>query len=181
MVQPVSRGKIVAVISAVAVAVFIFYFWNDINLSNEVVSGNLPDVVVENLNFRRTIESKDWHITADTAEHNSGLIIANSMDININDLLINRRTTIYAQNGEFERDTSNLLLRSLDGFVFLEDRSVDLAAPLASYESSSDTWSFERGIEIEDDETFITGNEATITSDGIFSLEKGAHARWNIN
>lgn len=133
------------------------------------------------MSFRRTIESKDWHITADTAEHHAGLIVANSMDISINDLLINRRTTIYAQNGEFVQDTSNLLLRSLDGFVFLEDRSVDITAPLASYESSNDMWSFEEGIDIEDDETFITGNEATITSDGIFSLEKGAHARWNIN
>ena len=175
-----SRGRMVAFLVVALILVGGFFFWRDLTLPRTLTSVKLPDIVVENLDFRRTIDGKDWHIVAKTAEHDSGLINAKDMTVFIREPQTERSTLMFADAGEFVQESSNIELRSLDGFVFT-DRSIDISAPLARYDSSTDLWSFEEGIEMQDEETFITGKKATITTEGIFILEEEAYARWKID
>jgi hypothetical protein len=177
----VSRGKIKALVAFAFILVAAFYFWRDFNLTNGSLGSKLPDIIVENLDFRRTIEGRDWHLQAATAEHDSGLIIARNLVVNVTEPASGRSTIIRAVSGELLQDSYYLQMRSLDGAFSLGDRSMDMSAPTANYERSSDLWSFDEGVEFWDDDAYIKGGSATITADGTLSLKKGAYVRWSVD
>ena len=174
------RGKIVAAISVAAAVLLVFYFWRDLNLSRTVDLEKLPDVIVEDLTFDRTIDGKDWNIKATRAEHRQGLITASDLDIHVKEPASGRSSHVMARSGDFTQESGNLSLTSVDGIASLGDRSVDWRAPVASYDSSLDLWTFERGIVARDRSAVVSGEYATITSGNIFKIEKGAEARWNV-
>jgi hypothetical protein len=174
----VSRGKIKALVVLAAASVAAFYAWRDMNLPLKKRLAELPDIVVENLEFRRTVNGRDLHLVAAAAEHNSSLIKAAGIVISVREPDSARSAIMRAASGEFAQEGNSLNIRSLDGSVFLGNRSMDVAAPSASYEVSADIWSFEEGVELWDADAFIKGGAATITSNGVLSLRKGAYARW---
>jgi hypothetical protein len=160
------------------VGVIAFYFWRDLNLPYRTIFKHLPDIVVKNLDFRRTIGSRDVRMSAGAAERESGVIRATDITINVTELDTGRKTSLRAASGEFPEEFSTLEIRSIDGFIFTGDRSVDISAPAAFYERSADLWTFREGVKLHDDDIFISGGFAAITREGIISLEKGASLRW---
>jgi hypothetical protein len=138
----------------------------------------LPDVSVENLDFRRTTDGKSWHIRAARAEHASGLIRAYGMEVDVSEEGSGRSMSMRAQRGEFAERDYSLELRSLDGTLFQGGRSMDVLAPLANYERSLDIWRFDQGIELWDDKSYIRGGAASIASDGALAIQKGAYVSW---
>lgn len=141
---------------------------------------DLPDVSVENLDFRRRIGSKDWRLRAKRAEHDSGLIKAFEMEIDVSEADSGGRMSLRASSGEFSEADYVLDIRSLDGVIFRDGRSMDISSPQANYERSLDVWSFNRGIELWDEKTHIEGGTAAITSDGVLAIRKGAHVSWSV-
>jgi hypothetical protein len=174
----VSRGKIKALIVTALLGVIAFYFWHDLNLPYDTILRHLPDIVVENLDFRRTIGSRDVRLLARAAERESGVIRATDITINVFEFDTGREMSVRAALGEFPEESTMIEIRSMDGSIYIGDRSVDISAPAATYERSDDTWSFREGVEFHDDDIFISGGDAAITSEGIISLEKGARVRW---
>jgi hypothetical protein len=163
------------------ICVAAYYFWRDLNLPMRIGLKNLPDIVVENLDFRRTVGSRDVRLQAYAAEHESGFIRATDITISVKELNSGRETSMRAEKCEFSEDDSSAVeIKSLDGYVFLGDRSVDVSAPSASYERSSDVWRFEEGLDLSDDDISITGGTGAITSAGVVSLEKGVIVRWRV-
>ena len=180
----VSRGKIwplVLLATICAICLAAFYLWRDLNLPVTAVLERLPDVVVENLNFRREVGGREWQVVAVTAEHEGDAVKASSIDLLIRDEAANRRTGLRAVSGDFSQETSDVTLHSIDGVLFHADGSVDMTAPFARYDSGTDTWIFPQGIEMRDGETRLTGETATVTPEGVFTVERGATLLWDID
>jgi hypothetical protein len=178
MVPRVSHGRIKVLAAVVLLFAAAFYLWRDLNLSDEAGGlRRLPDIEVENLDFRRTIESRDWRLQARSAERDSGLTRASDMTITVKDLDSENSTLLRAATGEFSEE-GVFEIRSLDGVLFFDDRSMEVTAPAAIYERSTDIWSFNEGIDLRDEKTFITGGTASISNEGVLSLRKGAIVRW---
>ena len=178
-----SRGRIwpLALILAIAaVGVTGFYFWRDLNLPLNTVFEKLPEVVVENLNFQRDIDGRTWQVVARSAEHEEGVVRALSIDLSISDDKTSRRTEIKAVSGDFAQATSDVTLHVIDGTLFLPESSVDMTAPLAQYNSTESSWRFSEGFEMWDEDTRLTGDDAIVTSEGLFIVERGARILWSI-
>jgi hypothetical protein len=148
------------------------------NLRPQVKFEDLPDVLVENLDFMRTIGNREWRVRASSAENDSGLIKIMGMRINVRETGARGEIAINAAEGEYAEGSSSFEARSVYGVIFLGDRSLDVLAPVASYESSTDVLSFHDGVELWDDDSFIRGGAAALASNGVLSLDKGAYARW---
>jgi hypothetical protein len=174
----VYRGKIKLLLVIGIIFLLAFYIRRDMNLKPESLSDILPNVSVENLDFRRVIGSRDWHLRAERAEHYEGLIKAYSMQIDVTEPGSGRGMYLEAANGEFTEKDYFLEARSLDGKLALNGRSMDVSSPSANYEASTDIWSFNEGIELWDDKSFIKGEIAAIGKDGTFTIRKGAYASW---
>ncbi|MDR1515382.1 MAG: hypothetical protein LBS45_06785 [Synergistaceae bacterium] len=174
------RGKIKLLLAIAAILALAFYIRRDMNLTPDFTLGDLPDVSVENLDFRRRIRSRDWHLRAKRAEHDSGVIRAFEMEIDVSEADSDGLMSLRASNGEFSEADYFLEVRSLDGVLFRDGRSMDVLAPQASYERSPDVWLFNRGIELWDEKTYIKGGMAAIASDGVFVLWKGAYVSWAV-
>ena len=180
----VSRGKIwplalLATIGAICLAAF--YLWRDLNLPANMVFEKLPDVVVENLNFRRVVGGREWQVAAVTAEREGDVVKASSIDLSIRDEDADRRTDLRAISGDFSQETSDVTLHSIDGVLFHAGGSVDMTAPFARYDSETGAWIFPQGIEMWDEETRLTGETATVTPEGVFTVERGAKILWDID
>ena len=174
------RGRAAFFAVAALSAMGMFYFVRDLNLSNIELPTKLPDVVVENLNFRRTMDDRDWHITAVSAEHISGVVRAVSIDLNMKSEQKAQSAMMHAAAAEFSEASGEVRMREVDGRIFLKGRSIDVRTASAFYYRSSDVWQFKDGAEFCDGEIFLKGGEAEFTGDGVFSLRKGAYARWKI-
>ena len=175
-----SRGKIIFVITIVASALFIYFMLIDSNISVNLNAVDLPDIVVEQVDFVRIINGREWRVKAIDAESKSGMISARSLDINVLEPDTKRGSQIYASGGEYSTTDDKMWLRDVDGIIFLEDRSVDIYAKRADYDSSEDVWYFSEGIAASDDRIFVTGGVARLETDGILSLGKGARVRWEL-
>jgi hypothetical protein len=176
----VSRGKIIIVMILISVVVMVMYLRRDLALPHTALLRKLPDIVVEHLDFARTIKSRDWRVSATDAESDSGMIRARSLDIKVTDRETKRIAHISAGRGEFSRESSNIWLWGVLGRVFLGERRVDFSASRADYNSSSDAWFFADGLSASDDKISVTGGVASINSSGVLSIGKGARARWTI-
>jgi hypothetical protein len=180
MLPRVSRGKIVTAVIFVVIIFLFALLRMDLDLPNLIASRSMPDIVVEKLKFVRTIRGREWEVAASDAESEDNVIKVRSIDINVREQAAKRTSALHASSGEFQREDSKLLLRDVYGSVYLEDRSVDVAASLATYRVSEDLWEFPEGIRMNDDEVSVTGSEGRIDADGVFSIRRGARARWTI-
>ncbi|MDL2264652.1 hypothetical protein LJC31_08385, partial [Synergistaceae bacterium OttesenSCG-928-I11] len=142
------------------------------------VSRDLPDVVVENFNFNRTMGDRNWRVVAVSAEHKSGIVRAAVIDLHVDEPTVGRKAAVHAISGEFVRDDSEMLLFTVDGTVHYADGSADVAAPVASYDAASGVWFFPSGMELFGENAFMTGNIASIDAQGVFHFEKGVRAEW---
>lgn len=174
------RGRIAASVAAVLGILFAYYFWRDLHMSFNVDLKNLPDLIVESLAFERTIEGKKWNIKATRAEHVRGVVRAEDLDIGVQEIASGRTSHVAAQSGEFIKESTNFSLVSVDGSLFIKDRSIDWKAPSAAYDSSTDMWTFGRGFKARDKTLIVSGEFATISSAGVVQIEKGAEARWDV-
>jgi hypothetical protein len=163
-----------------AVLALAFYIRRDMNLMPGPASLGMPDVSVENLDFRRATGGRNWHIRAAKAEHDSGMIRAFEIEVDVSDVSSDRSMSLRAQSGEFAERDYSLDLRSLDGTLFQDGRSMDVLAPQANYERSLDVWRFEQGVELWDDKSYINGGAASIAGDGVLSIRKGAYVSWTV-
>ena len=175
-----SRGKIIFVVIGSALALFIYFMIVDSDISRDMIAGNLPDIVVERVDFARVIRGREWRVKAVDAESESGMINARSLDINVVELATKRETQIYASRGKYSTAMDKMWFQDVDGFACLGDRSVDFTAKRADYDSSSDIWFFSEGVSASDDRIFVTGGIGKIEPDGVLSLGKGVHVRWDI-
>lgn len=171
-----SRGKITAVLLALGICVFAYFFWRDLRLSSTFVPRDLPDLVVENFNFKRAMEGRDWSVFAVSAEHQAGVVRAAEVDLRVDEP--ERRAAVHAISGEFVRDNSEMLLFTVDGTVHYSQGSADVTAMAASYDATGGVWLFPRGMELSGEDVFMAGNRASIDADGVFHFWKGVRAEW---
>ena len=174
-----SRGKIIFVITVAASALFIYFMVVDSDISRNLMAGDLPDIVVERIDFARVIKGREWRVQAVDAESKSGMISARSLAINVLEPDTKKGAQIYASGGEYSTTENKMWLRDVDGIVWLGDRSVDFYAKRADYDSEADMWYFSEGITANDDRIFVTGGVARIEPDGVLNLGKGVHVRWD--
>jgi len=179
MARIASRGKIIAAVLLAFAALMAFYIWRDLNLSFKVDLDNLPDLVAINPAFERTIGGKDWKVKADRAEHKEGVVSASDLLIEVIEPSTGREFHIKAKSGEYTRESEDMSLVSIEGSAVLEDRSVDLKASAADYESEKDTWTFTGGFVGRDRLLIVSGDRAELSSGGVFTIEKEAEARWS--
>ena len=172
------RLKILAVLLLSAMA--LFYFCRDLRLSDTEAPVKLPDIMVENLNFRRTMDGRDWHITALRADHTAGVVKALSIDLAMNSEQKKQRAKLQAQSAEFSDVMEKIELKIVTGIIFTAERSVDVKSGYAAYSRSDDNWQFREGLELMDKDLYLKGREAEFSGNRIFSLKKGAYARWKI-
>ncbi|MDR1966905.1 MAG: hypothetical protein LBQ36_09355, partial [Synergistaceae bacterium] len=132
----------------------------------------------ERLDFARVIQEKEWHIKALDAESESGMIRARSLDIEVTEPTEKRSGQMVARSGEFSQDTSKLWLKEISGTIFLDGKSIDIAAPRADYDVSSDVWYFSEGLAMSDDRAFVSGRSAKIDASGVLTMGKGVLAHW---
>ena len=175
-----SRGKIIFAVTAASLALFIYFMIVDSDISRDLMAGDLPDIVVERIDFARVIKGREWRVRAMDAESGSGMISARSLDISVLELDTKRGSRIYASRGEYSTAVDKMWLRDVDGIAWLGDRSVDFSAKRADYDSSSDVWFFSEGVSASDDRIFVTGGVAKIEPNGVLSLGKGARVCWDI-
>ena len=175
-----SRGKIIFVVVAAASALFIYFMLVDSDISRDLIAGNIPDIVVERIDFARVINGREWRMEAADAESKSGMVSARSLDINVFEIASKRGAQIYASRGDYSTAMDKMWLRDVEGFLWLEDRNVAFLAKRADYDSSVDVWFFSEGISASDDKIFVTGGVAKIEPDGALSLGKGARVRWDL-
>lgn len=178
MVQRVSRGRIILVTICLLTAVFGYFFWRDLRLPDTFVPRDLPDLVVENFSFKRTITDREWSVAAVSAEHKSGVVTAASVDLFVDETSDDRSAKIFAESGEFTRDNAEVLLFYIGGSMATGGSSVEVAAPVASYDSDLGVWRFPEGMEIFTEDKHMTGNAASIDRAGNFNLWKGVSATW---
>jgi len=176
----VSRGKIIFAVIVAASALFIYFMIVDSDFTMDLIAGNLPDIVVERIDFARVIKGKEWRVKAVDAESGSGMVSARSLDINVLELATKRWSQIYASRGEYSTTLDKMWLHDVDGVAWLGDRSVDFSAKRADYDSSADVWFFSEGISASDDRIFVTGGVAKIEPNGVLSLGKGARVHWDM-
>ena len=174
-----SRGKIIFMVTVAALALFIYFMHIDSDISRNLTADDLPDIVVEHIDFARVIRGREWRVKAADAESKSGMISARSLDISVLELDTKRGSQIYASGGEYSTADDNMWLRGVDGFVWLGGSSVDFSAKRADYDSSADVWYFSEGVSASDGRIFVTGGVAKMEPNGILSLGKGARVRWN--
>ena len=175
-----SRGKIIFAVIVAASALFIYFMIVDSDITRDLIAGNLPDIVVERVDFARVIKGKEWRVKAVDAESESGVINARSLDINVVELATKKEAQVYASRGKYSMELDKMWLQDVDGIAWLGDRSVDFSAKRADYDSSADIWFFSEGVSASDDRIFVTGGVGKIEPDGILSLGKGVHVRWDI-
>ncbi len=167
-----------AALLLLGVCAFGYFFWRDLRLPRTFIPRDLPDLVVENFNFKRTMEGRDWGVVAVSAEHQSGVVRAASIDLLVDESEAGRNASVHAISGEFMRDNSEMLLFTVDGTVHYSDGSADVAAPIASYDATNGVWLFPSGMELFGAEAFMTGNLASIDAEGVFHFGKGVRAEW---
>jgi hypothetical protein len=68
----------------------------DLALPYAVLTQKLPDIVVEHLDFARTIKGREWRVKATNAESESNVIKAHFMDINVFEATTKRSAHITA-------------------------------------------------------------------------------------
>jgi hypothetical protein len=169
-----------ALLVCAILAVIGYFFWRDLHLKPETVTERLPDVVVENLDFRRTIEGKRWHVRTDRAEHEGGIIRTKQVYVHVAETRDDgaKDMRLRATSGSFQEDRSDATLHFVDGDLSLPNRSVDMRAQEARYIASDDRWFFPAGLRLWDDTLTIEGRKGEISSDGLFSLWEGAGVYW---
>lgn len=150
----------------------------DLGLADRAARERLPEVVVESLDFRRSVNGREWRVRAAEADSESGVISARSIDIDVYETATKRNSRVWAKRGEFAGEHSKVWLWDVDGFVFLGDRSVDFAAPRADYDTSADVWFFGEGVSASDDKFSVWGGTGTICPSGTLNLGKGARIHW---
>ena len=175
-----SRGKIIIVITVAVSALFIYFMLVDSEISGNLMVADVPDIVVEHIDFARVIQGREWRVKAVDAESKSGMISVRSLDINVLEPDTKRGSQIYASGGEYSTEEYKMWLRDVDGIVWLGDRSVSFSAKRADYDSSTDVWYFSEGVSAGDEEIFVTGGVAKIEPNGILSLGKGVRVNWNL-
>lgn len=173
-----SRGRIVIVTLCVLTAVFAYFFWRDLRLPQNFVPRDLPDLVVENFSFKRTIADREWNVEAVSAEHRSGVVTAVSIDIMIIETSGDMSAVLFAESGDFTRENSEMLLYSIDGSISTKASSVDLNAAVGSYDATLGAWRFSKGIELSGEDKFVKGSVASVDRSGNFDLWKGVSATW---
>ncbi|MDR1482502.1 MAG: LPS export ABC transporter periplasmic protein LptC [Synergistaceae bacterium] len=177
------RGRpaaVAAVIFIVLAALGVFYLRRDLDLRRVISTDNLPDIVVENLDFRRVIDGRDWRVTAKTAAHDSGLITANSIDIFVAEGDSGEAARFYAGSGEFAEKTDDVVLYSVRGALTARGRSLDVLAPRADYSNANKIWTLSGGVSLQDNEAKLKGETAKISLEGVVSIDTEVEARWKI-
>jgi hypothetical protein len=139
---------------------------------------DLPDVVVENFNFKRSMEGREWNVVAVSAEHRSGVVRAATIDLFVDEPSVRRNAAVRAISGEFTSGNSEMSLFTVNGVVRYADGSADIAAPEANYDAADDTWFFPDGAELFGEESFMTGNVVSVDAGGVFHFGKGVRAEW---
>jgi hypothetical protein len=152
----------------------------DSDFSRNLLEGNLPDIVVERVDFARVIKGREWRVKAVDAESEAGVIKARSLDINVLEPDTKRGSQLYATRGEYSTSLDKMWLSDVDGVAWLGDRSVDFSAKRADYDSVADTWFFNEGVSASDDKIFVTGGIGKIEPNGVLNLGKGVRVRWDI-
>ena len=174
------RGRLTLIAVVFFAVMGIFYFSRDLRLSDIGIPVEMPDVVVENLNFARTMDGRDWQMTAKSAEHTAGVVRAVSIDLSMVSEQKAQRARMSATDAAFYDSKGEIHMSGLSGNIFTSKRSIDIRSNRAIYYRSADRWLFEEGLEIVDKKILLRGKEAEFTKNGVFSLRKGAYARWKI-
>jgi hypothetical protein len=157
-----------------------YYMRIDLDLPKNTPVQNMPDILVENLNFSRVISGRKWQVNARGAEREADTIRADNMEIKVSSPEDERNSVLRASSGEFSEASSKVWLREVSGFLLHKGRSIDITAPAVAYDSSSDMWFFSEGIQLSDDSTLITGGTAKINQEGVYIIGRGATACWKI-
>lgn len=174
-----SRRKKIVCTAIFIIAVLGAYLWRDLHLGDNYSDVRIPDVVVENIEVEREISGKMWKFISPRVEHKDGVIYAQSLDITITES-DDAQSKIYAADGVFYRESSNLSLNEAKGVYNKGDKSYTLASGVASYDAALELWSYTGGVELSD------GAVVANAADGRYNMKNGdcllsgdSMVRWN--
>ena len=174
------RPASIALIFIVLAAVGAFCLRRDLNLIVNLSAEDLPDVMVENLDFRRVIDGRDWRVRARTAAHDSGSITAGSIDILVTERDSGEAARFHALSGEIAEDSGDAALYGVRGALAARGRSLDVSAPRADYSGADKIWALSGGVLVQDHEVRLKGDTARISLEGVLSIDTEVEARWKI-
>lgn len=174
------RPAAIALIFIALASVGAFCLRRDLSLRANFSAEYLPDVVVENLDFRRVIDGRDWHVLAKTAAHDSGSITAGSIDILVAERDSGEAARFHAQSGELAEDNGDVALYGVCGALAARGRSLDVSAPRADYSGADKIWALSGGVLVQDHEVRLKGDTARISLEGVLSIDTEVEARWTI-
>jgi hypothetical protein len=174
------RAAAILLVCIALAALGAFYLRRDLGLVVNPSIRDMPDIVVENLDFRRVIDGRDWRVLAKTAEHDSGFITASSIDISVAEGDSGEVARLYARSGELVENEGNMALHSVRGTLSARGRSLDISAPRADYSDADRIWTLSGGVLVRDSEVRLKGDTARISIEGVLSIDTEVEARWKI-
>lgn len=174
-----SRGKLIAAISIVAMMLVGSAFYHDLNLGSDVRIDNAPDIIVKRIEFKREISGRRWQVAADSAEHADGVIKAEKITVNIAPAQDSFGASLFSVSGDLTVDSSAMILYDTKGIIEHDELKADIFAQIAEYDQISDVWSFPSSLSVSSDRGSIWGQVASIDASGKFTFGRGASAEWH--
>lgn len=150
-----SRKRIIIFLATAIIAVLGLYLWRDLRLSAK--SGiPVPDIVVENIEVKRTIDGKDWILLSPKVEHKDGIVQAVSLDVTIIDKL-KEETHILSEKGTFSRANNNITLYKANGtLIQAKGASYMMTSGKVDYDYSQKKWFFADNLRINNEKMEIS-------------------------
>ena len=149
-----SRKRIIIFLATAIVAVLGLYLWRDLRLSAKSAIP-VPDIVVENIEVKRTIDGKDWILLSPKVEHKDGIVQAISLDVTITDK--QQKTHLLSKTGTFSRSNNNITLYNASGVLKQgKGAGYKMTSGKVDYNYSQKKWFFADNLCINDEKMEIS-------------------------
>lgn len=173
------RTKIIMVACCAAVVILSFLVWQDLNLMPEATTTRGPDILVNDLDFKRDIGGRVWTVHANRAEHIDGKVNAYDITLTI-ESASGDAASLRAVSGEMSMDKDAKLMSfyNTNGSLYSGESAFELSTETAFFETVSGEWYFPTFMMISSDRASITGAAASIDKNGKIYFYKGVRAEW---
>ncbi len=169
------------ILALIATVFMVHYVYKDINLDFEDLIkksiDNIPDLVLENLEFSREISGDLWTAKFPLAERHDGLIYLSSLDIR-RKFPDGKVWYFGSARGIYDNENKSASLKGLLGTMETEMRVLNLESPEFTWSEGDDGFFFPQGLTIYDDEFILITPKASMDESGVLELEKGGSLRW---
>ena len=156
------------------------YVFKDINLDLDLLREsleNVPLVVIENLEFERTISSDLWRVRVPMAMRRNDIVEVQSVDV-LRTLADGKEWYFIGARGFYSEAAESADLAGLLGTLETDARVLNLESPYLSWSRSEDIFLFPKGLTIYDAEFLLEASLASLDAPGVIALNEGAVVRW---